>query len=160
MDLTCWIGIYMDVSLREVTKDNWLDVIHLAISKEQEAYVALNSESIAESSFYGHYINRAIYNGEKVVGFLQYYPDLEEGLPNEFYIAQFMIDLTLQGQGMGTKATELVIKEICQIPECKVISILYMPGHHAMQRFYSRFGFVVTEEDDEDGVVMELKIRE
>ena len=51
----------MNVSLREVTKDNWLDVIHLEITKEQEDYVALNSESIAESSFYPHYVNRAIY---------------------------------------------------------------------------------------------------
>ena len=33
----------MKVSLREVTKDNWLDVIHLEITKEQEDYVALNS---------------------------------------------------------------------------------------------------------------------
>ncbi len=149
----------MDISLREVTKDNWLDVVHLQISKEQEDYVALNAESIAESSFYPHYVNRAIYRGDTVVGFLQYYQELDEGLPDEFYIAQFMVDLKLQGQGIGTKATELVIKEISQIPECKIISILYMPGHHAMRQFYSRFGFAVTEEDDEDGVVMELKVR-
>lgn len=69
----------MEISLREVTKDNWLDVIHLQIS---------------------------------------------------------------------------------QIPECKIISILYMPGHHAMRDFYARFGFVVTEEDENDGVVMELKVRD
>lgn len=149
----------MEISLREVTKDNWLDVIHLDISKEQEAYVALNAESIAESHFNPHYVNRAIYSNEKVVGFLQYYQELEEGLPNEFYIAQFMVDLKLQGQGIGTKATELVIDEISQVPECKVISILYMPGHHSMRDFYSRFGFVVTEEDEEDGVVMELQVR-
>ena len=42
----------MDISLKEVTKDNWLEVIHLEITKEQEDYVALNSESIAESHFY------------------------------------------------------------------------------------------------------------
>lgn len=150
----------MEISLREVTKDNWLDVIHLDISKEQEDYVALNAESIAESRFYDYYVNRAIYRGDKVVGFLQYYPDIEEGLPNEIYIAQFMVDLSLQGQGIGTKATELAIEEIKKIPECKVISILYMPGHHVMREFYSRFGFVVTEEDEEDGVVMELKVRD
>ena len=150
----------MEVSLREVTKSNWLDVIHLEISKEQEDYVALNAESIAESHFYEHYVNRAIYRGEEVVGFIQYYQELDEGLPDEYYIAQFMVDLKLQGQGIGTKATELVIEEISKIPECKIISILYMPGHHAMRDFYSRFGFAVTEEDEEDGVVMELKVRE
>lgn len=29
-----------------------------------------------------------------------------------------------------------------------------------MRKVYSQFGFVVTEEDDEDGVVMELKIKD
>ena len=149
----------MDVSLREVTKDNWLDVIHLDITKEQEDYVALNSESIAESRFYPHYVNRAIYRGEEVVGFLQYYQELEEGLPDEFYIAQFMVDVKYQGQGIGKIATELAIKEMSAIPECKIITILYMPGHHVMRKFYSQFGFVVTEEDEEDGVVMELNVK-
>ncbi len=149
----------MEISLREVTKDNWLDIIHLEISKEQEAFVALNSESIAESHFYSHYVNRAVYRGEEVVGFLQYYQEIDEGLPNEYYIAQFMVDLKLQGQGIGTRATELVIEEIKQLPECKVISILYMPGHHVMRDFYARFGFKVTEEDEKDGVVMELAVR-
>lgn len=150
----------MEISLREVTKDNWLDVINLQISKQQQDYVAQNAESIAESHFYDHYVNRAIYRGEEVVGFLQYYQELEEGLPDEFYIAQFMVDLKLQGQGIGTEATRLAIAEISQIPECKIISILYMPGHHAMRDFYARFGFVVTEEDENDGVVMELKVRD
>ena len=149
----------MKVSLREVTKDNWLDVIHLEITKEQEDYVALNSESIAESSFYPHYVNRAIYLDDKVVGFMQYYQELEEGLPDEFYIAQFMVDVKYQGQGIGKIATELVINEMKAIPECKKITILYMPGHHAMRKFYSQFGFIVTEEDEEDGVVMELDVK-
>jgi diamine N-acetyltransferase len=149
----------MDISLREVNKDNWLDIIHLEITEEQENYVALNSESIAESSFYPHYVNRAIYRGDKAVGFIQYYQELEENLPDEFYIAQFMVDVKHQGQGIGKIATEQVIKEMSAIPECKKITILYMPGHHAMRKFYSQFGFVVTEEDENDGVVMELNVR-
>ncbi|MCG7490380.1 GNAT family N-acetyltransferase [Vibrio sp. Of14-4] len=102
----------MDISIKEVTKDNWLEVIHLEITKEQEDYVALNSESIAESHFYPHYVNRAIYRGDEVVGFLQYYQELEEGLPDEFYIAQFMVDVKYQGQGIGTIATKLAIEEV------------------------------------------------
>ncbi|AYA64926.1 hypothetical protein DS731_13395 [Alteromonas sp. RKMC-009] len=39
---------------------------------------------------------------------------------------------------------------------CNRYGIVSMPGHHAMRRFYLQFDFVVTEEDDEDGVVMEL----
>ena len=90
---------------------------------------------------------------------MQYYQELEEGLPDEFYIAQFMVDVKYQGQGIGKIATELVINEMKAIPECKKITILYMPGHHAMRKFYSQFGFIVTEEDEEDGVVMELDVK-
>ncbi|GLT19207.1 hypothetical protein GCM10007938_29890 [Vibrio zhanjiangensis] len=61
------------------------------------------------------------------MGFLQYYQELEEGLPDEFYIAHIMVDVKYQG--------------------------------HAMRRFYSRFEFVVTEEDEQYGVVMELKVK-
>lgn len=35
---------------------------------------------------------------DEVVLFLHYYKELEEGLPNEFYIAQFMVDFKYQGQ--------------------------------------------------------------
>lgn len=44
----------MDINLREINKDNWLDMIELEISKEQEKYVALPSEAIAASKFYNY----------------------------------------------------------------------------------------------------------
>lgn len=150
----------MEISLCDVTIDNWLDVIHLDISKEQESYVALNVESIAKSRFYPHYKNRAIYRDNEAVGFLQYYQELDEGLPDEFYIAQFMVDLKHQGQGIGKIATQLAIQEISSIPDCKIISVHYVPGYHLMRNFYSQYGFVVTEESDEDGVVMELRVKD
>ena len=71
------------------------------------------------------------------MGFLQYYQELEEGLPDEFYIAQFMVDVKYQGQGIGTIATKLAIEELSAIPECKVITILYMPGHHHEKILFS-----------------------
>lgn len=41
----------MTITLKDVTKDNWVDIICLEITKEQEDFVALNSESIAASKF-------------------------------------------------------------------------------------------------------------
>ncbi len=38
-------------TLKDITKDNWVDIICLEITKEQEDFVALNSESIAASKF-------------------------------------------------------------------------------------------------------------
>lgn len=62
----------MSISLREVTKENWVQCIRLKLAFEQEGLVAPNVDSIAESKFEAHYLPRAIYSNEKVVGFLMY----------------------------------------------------------------------------------------
>ncbi|WP_226642273.1 hypothetical protein [Microbulbifer variabilis] len=61
----------MKINLRELTKDNWVDMIDLDITKEQENYVSLPSEAIAASKFYDHYINRGVYLGGRPIGFIQ-----------------------------------------------------------------------------------------
>ncbi|MCL1080378.1 hypothetical protein L2734_19980 [Parashewanella spongiae] len=66
----------MKINLRDITKDNWVDMIELEITKEQEDFVALNSESIAASKFHDDYVNRGIYLDDEAVGFIQYYPNL------------------------------------------------------------------------------------
>ncbi len=67
----------MGISLREVTKENWVQCIRLKLASEQEGLVAPNIASIAESKFEPHYVPRAIYSNEKVVGFLMYCPEIE-----------------------------------------------------------------------------------
>ncbi|PAJ69511.1 GNAT family N-acetyltransferase, partial [Pseudoalteromonas sp. NBT06-2] len=104
----------MAISLREVTKDNWEDIILLEITKEQEEFVALNAESIAGSKFNEHYVNRAVYFNDEAVGFIQYFPNFEDEKPNEIYIDQFMIDVPHQGKGYGTEAMKLALHEITQ----------------------------------------------
>ena len=130
----------MNINLREVTKDNWLDIIELEITREQENYVALNAESIAASKFYDYYVNKGIYLADKAVGFLQYYPNYDDGKPNEIFIDQFMIDVQHQGKGYGTKAIALVLEEIKQLPGFDTISICYVEGHDVMKGFFKRFG--------------------
>ncbi len=66
----------MSVSLIEVTKENWIQCIRLKLAPEQEGLVASNVDSIAESKFELHYVPRAIYNNENVVGFLMYCPEI------------------------------------------------------------------------------------
>ncbi|WP_199611050.1 GNAT family N-acetyltransferase [Flocculibacter collagenilyticus] len=146
----------MDISLKDITKDNWVDMIELEITKDQEDYVALNAESIAASKFYDYYVNRGIYLGDKPVGFIQYYPNYEDGKPNEIFIDQLMIDVEHQGKGLGTKAVELVINEIKQLKGFNAISICYVEGHDVMKPFFERFGFKVIEQDEFDETIMEL----
>lgn len=146
----------MEITLRDVTKDNWLDMIELEISKGQENYVALPSEAIAASKFYEHYINQGIYLGDTPVGFIQYYPNLDDNKPHEIFIDQLIIDLNYQGKGYGTKATELAISKIKSLKGFNAISICYVEGHDVMKRFFERFGFAVVEQDEFDETIMEL----
>ncbi|WP_133407629.1 GNAT family N-acetyltransferase [Parashewanella tropica] len=145
----------MKINLRDVTKDNWVDIIELEITKEQENFVALNAESIAASKFHEDYVNRGVYLENEPVGFIQYYPNLPDNKPNEIFIDQLMIDVNHQGKGYGTMAVELVLKEIKAIPNCQSISLCYVEGHDVMKAFFERFGFHVVDQDKFDETIME-----
>ena len=146
----------MSISLKDVTKDNWQDMIDLEITKEQESFVALPSEAIAASKFYEYYVNRGIYLGDEAVGFLQYYPNYRDGKPKEIFIDQFLIDVHHQGKGLGTKAIELALNEIKELKGFSSVSICYVEGHDIMKCFFERFGFRVVEQDEFDETIMEL----
>lgn len=146
----------MDVNLQEITKDNWVDMIDLEITKEQEKYVALPAEAIAASKFYDYYVNRGVYLGDKPIGFIQYYPNFDDEKPNEIFIDQLLIDASLQGQGYGSKAIKLVLDEIKQLDGFNSVSICYVEGHDVMKKFFEQFSFKVVEQDEFDETIMEL----
>ena len=146
----------MDVNLQEITKDNWVDMIDLKITKEQEKYVALPAEAIAASKFYDYYVNRGVYLGDKPIGFIQYYPNFDDEKPNEIFIDQLLIDASLQGQGYGSKAIKLVLDEIKQLDGFNSVSICYVEGHDVMKKFFEQFSFKVVEQDEFDETIMEL----
>lgn len=147
----------MNVNLRDVTKENWVDIISLEITKDQENYVALNSESIAASKFFEHYVNRAVYLGDEPVGFVQYFSNFENGRPDEIFIDQLMIDVRHQHKGLGTEAIALALKEIRCMKGIRSVSICYVEGHDIMKCFFERFGFKVIDQDDFDETIMRLE---
>jgi diamine N-acetyltransferase len=61
----------IEVTLREITKDNWRDLLRLKVAPSQEQFVASNAMSIAEAHFNPEVAwFRAIYAGDVPVGFL------------------------------------------------------------------------------------------
>ena len=147
----------MELNLREITRDNWVDMIDLEITKEQEKYVALPSEAIAASKFYDHYVNRGVYLEDKPIGFIQYYPNYDDEKPNEIFIDQLLIDVSLQRNGYGSKAVKLVLEEIKKLDGFDSVSICYVEGHDIMKKFFERFDFKVIEQDEFDETIMELR---
>jgi diamine N-acetyltransferase len=63
------------VTLREVTTENFRDILTLRVSPEQREYVASNDRSVAEAHFHQEAWFRAIYADETPVGFLMLHDD-------------------------------------------------------------------------------------
>ena len=57
------------IQLREITRENWLQIVRLKTTKEQEQFVASNSLSLAQAHYQRECIPLAIYDDETPVGF-------------------------------------------------------------------------------------------
>jgi len=60
----------MHITLREITKENFMDVCELEVADDQRRHLSSNMESLLESKFYETMIPRAIYADDKPVGFI------------------------------------------------------------------------------------------
>ncbi|MCC8254658.1 GNAT family N-acetyltransferase [Vibrio campbellii] len=138
----------MNVSLREVTKQNYELVCDLDVTKPQEEFVACNMWSLVESFYNEGHVVRAIYLGEEAVGFFMWVCETSDKVS----IWRFMIDAKHQNRGIGRVALKLAIEEIKQTPNLKQIEICYNPTNPVAKPFYSHFGFeeVGMDEDGED----------
>lgn len=128
----------MNVTLREITKDNFETIIGLEVRKDQD-HVAPNVTSIAESKIYPEDVPMAIYNNETAVGFVLYTLDYDDKC---LWISRFMIDKDYQGKGFGTAALRL-IKEIA-LKDQQIIKLGLSTHLSNIEgiKFYTNFGFV------------------
>lgn len=141
------------VSLREVNKDNFWDVIDLSVSEEQKQFVATNSVSIAEAHFWTHAWFRAIYADETVVGFLMLADSPE--IP-EYYLWRFMIDSRYQKLGFGHEAIQRLIDHVKTRPKATELSTSVVQAEGGPQKFYEKLGFRLTGDHEDGEAVMKL----
>jgi len=146
------------VELRDVTADNRQAVASLALAPDQEDLVASNAESLREARSDPDARPRAVYAGDKVVGFLMYDAGEPDDAPREALIYRFMIDRTHQGKGYGRAALACAIDEIRAIGGVSRISISYMPDNPTAKPFYASFGFVETGLDEDGEMIAELAL--
>ena len=138
----------MEVSLRQVTKENYEEVCELDVTKEQEDYVACNMWSIVESKYNEGYETRVIYMKEEPVGFFMWVK--ESGI--KVSIWRFMVDKKHQQKSIGRVSLNLALAEIKKVSDLQEIEICYNPKNPVAKEFYSSFGFseIGMDEDDED----------
>lgn len=97
------------IKLREITAENFWEIIDLNVSPEQQELVASNAVSIAQAKVQPECVPLAIYSDEEPVGFVMYCVDRDD---DEYWLYRLMIDQRHQRKGYGRQAMEQVIKII------------------------------------------------
>ncbi|NJN96924.1 MAG: GNAT family N-acetyltransferase [Anaerolineales bacterium] len=146
----------MEITLREVTQQNWRECVDLKVAPEQENFVAPNLFSIAESKFEPDWRPLAIYVGETIVGFTMVGRDERDG---SYWIIRLMIDAAYQRRGYGRAAMKEVIRQLKQKPDCREIKISFMPENVAAEKLYLSLGFERTGWIEDGEVVLMLPLR-
>ena len=136
----------MSVTLREITGDNYFQVLELKISPEQEAakFVAPVVRSLADAWYYrgeGITYPKAIYAKDDLVGFIMYDLDPEE---QQVFIWRFLIDQRYQGKGYGRQTIEAVVEMAKEQAQITKVVADYVDGNEPMKKILLDLGFEVT----------------
>jgi diamine N-acetyltransferase len=134
-------------------------VIALELAPEQKHLVASNAYSLAQARRDPDSRPRAIYAGERLVGFLMYEIIRLRNRRHEASIYRFMIDRKHQGKGYGRAALGRALDEIRAIPHVRKASISYVPDNPVAKSFYASFGFVEVDQDRDGEMIAELDMQ-
>ena len=94
----------MTIELRDVTMENYFDVLHLDVKEYQKQFIATNVISLAEAYVYtknGDFVAPlAVYDNDAIIGFVMIAYDKKIGISSGNYLLfRFMIDKNFQNQG-------------------------------------------------------------
>lgn len=139
-----------DITLREVTRENWLATLTLEVEPEQQRFIA-DHAPIAAIALAKAYIRPgganwepyAIYAAERLVGLLElaYTP----GDGSDYWLFHFFIDRRYQGQGYGRAALAQLIAFMRQRhPACVTLRLVVHPENQRARDLYLRAGFHAT----------------
>ena len=141
----------MSVTLRDITGDNYFQVLDLKISPEQEAakFVAPVVRSLADAWYYreeGITYPKAIYAKEDLVGFIMYDLDPES---QQVFIWRFLIDQRYQGKGYGRQTIETVLAMAKEQAQMTKEVADYVDGNEPMKKILLDLGFEETGFDQD-----------
>ncbi|MFC4799246.1 GNAT family N-acetyltransferase [Neobacillus sp. GCM10023253] len=144
----------MSISLRPITNENWEDSIQLQVAPHQQTFIASNLYSLAESKFEQSFVPMGIYLDVRMIGFLMYGKDPEDGT---YWIIRFMIDQSFQGKGYGRAALSQAITFLVKLDDCSDSIILGVKEENTdANRFYQAFGFRDTGRREHGEILLEF----
>jgi diamine N-acetyltransferase len=145
------------VTLRDLTRDNWVACVRLTVDESQEGSLASNVETIAESKFEEHHRLRAIYLGDRLVGLLAYAHEDDPTDEELFWIFRLMVDKNYQRQGIGLAAMQLAIAEIAELGASR-IRTMHKPTNLAAASLYRNLGFKEIGFLDDGDILLEIRL--
>lgn len=151
----------LPVMLREITAATVREITNLAVSAEQQRFVASNAVSLAQALFHEEAWFRAIYVGESPAGFVMLYDESLRNPPPadpDVTLWRFMVAAKYQRQGVGRSALAQVIEHVRGKNVFSTLRTSYVPGPNCPEPFYASLGFKPTGELDENEIVLELPL--
>ena len=142
------------ITLREITADNYEDIINLSVTEGQRRYVSSNVHSLAQAKVQPECIPLAICSEDTLIGFVMYCIDHKD---SEYWIYQFMIGADHQGKGYGKEALKQIIRKILEDKAHDIIYISFVPENEGARILYEKIGFVPDNRIIDGEVVYRLE---
>jgi len=153
------------VSLRQITEANLQSVLALRTTQDQERFVSTVADSMAEATAnpQGSPWYRAVYAGERPVGFVMLSWDVEPQPPHingPWFLWKLLMDSRYQRLGYGQEVVRQIVGLIRAHGATELLTS-YVPGEGGPAGFYARLGFVPTGDVDPDGeILLRLDLQE
>jgi diamine N-acetyltransferase len=138
------------MELREITSDNWREVVGIEPREDQGRFVASVAYYLNLCHYGDEWQPLAIYQGGEPVGFAMWGYDAED---DSYCIGGFVIDAEHQGKGHGRAAMKALLDHLARQPGYREAALSYEPENTVARRLYASLGFVETGERSEDGLV-------
>ena len=136
------------VTLREITAENFYDVLALKVAEHQTHFVSTVAESLAQAWVYRDTaFPFAVYADETPVGFvmLGYY-----AARDQYTLWKFLIDHRYQDKGYGKQALQLAIGYLKDRFRAKEVYAGVFKGNTKAKHVYLSFGFAETGNTEEN----------
>lgn len=159
------------IRLEAVNGKNVWELLKLSIEDSQREFVASNEMSIIEAytaiTAHGYAYPFGIYDGDIPVGFLMigfdkddYWENAPKIANDNYNMQRLMIDKKYQGKGYGKEALKLAIEFIKTLPcgPAEYCWLSYEPENEIAKNLYKSFGFVETEDMDENEIIAIMKL--
>ncbi|HLX58845.1 MAG TPA: GNAT family protein [Ktedonobacteraceae bacterium] len=154
-----------EITMREVTRENWQEALDLAVHPEQQHFVAdyVPIAAIALAKAYIRpggltWLPYAFYADNTMVGFTEL--AYEPGSKENYWFFHFFIDSHYQEQGYGKQALQLLLQFIKeQFAECRTIQITVHPDNERAIRLYTAAGFQPTGKELWGELVYKLPLK-